>query len=359
MANKRDYYEVLGLSKGASKDEIKKSYRRLAKEFHPDRNKAPDAESKFKEVQEAYDILSDDEKRSAYDQYGFAGTQAFDAGGGFGGGFGEAFNAGDLGDLFGQFFGGGLGGFDFGGGGVRAYRGADIQINLKISFMDAVFGTTRQVNYKRHKKCEACAGTGAEKKEMKKCEACDGKGKVTQVQQTFFGKVQTVSVCPTCLGKGEVPKEKCHTCHGAGKIVDREEFEIKIPAGIPDGVSLRFEGKGEAGENGGPEGDLYINIEVESHPKLERRGDDIYLDQEIDVVTATLGGEVTVPSVHGDITVKVPPGTQPHKVIRLSGKGGPKFRGHGNGDQYMRVIVKIPEKLNREEQDAWEKLRKN
>ncbi len=353
---KRDYYEVLGVPKKSSKAELKKAYRTLAKEYHPDRNKEEGAEEKFKEIQEAYEVLSDDQKREAYDQYGFAGTQGFEGFGGMGGAGGFSGDVGDLGDLLGQMFGGGLGGMN--GGRVQGRsRGSDIQTRVKISFKDAVFGATKKVKYQRWVECESCDGTGAESKKLKKCSTCEGRGQVSQVQNTFFGRIQTATVCPTCGGRGEIPEKECKTCKGAGRTRDTEELEITIPAGIPDGVTLKFQGKGDAGEAGTQTGDLFVQIEVELDRNLERRGDDMYLDQEIDAITATIGGEIKVPTVHGEIKIKIPEGTQEGKVLKISGKGGPKFRGNGNGDQYVRLHVTIPTKLNKEQRRLWEELR--
>lgn len=359
--SKRDYYEVLGISKSASKDEIKKAYRKQAKELHPDRNKAADAEEKFKELQEAYDVLSDEQKREAYDKYGFAGTQGFGGGGmgGFGGGFQDV-DLGDLGNIFGSFFGNNFGGFGFGGMGGQQNgrtRGADIEAGLQVEFLEAVFGVEKVIQYSRKIECKTCSGTGAKNGKRKTCPQCNGRGQVARVQQTIFGTVQTVSPCPECNGVGEVIEEKCETCHGEGRTSQNDELKLKIPPGIPDGVTLKFAGKGNAGKNGGGFGDLYITVEVVPDAKLERRGDDIYLDQEIDVVTAVLGGELKIPTVHGEVTMKIPEGTQPEKVLRLSGKGGPKFKGGGNGDQYVRIRVKVPEKLSKEDRARWEGLR--
>ncbi len=360
---KKDYYEALGVSKSASKDEIKKAYRKLAKEFHPDRNKATGAEDRFKEVQEAYDNLSDPQKRQAYDQYGFAGSQAFGGGSPFGGfqqgGFSSDF--GDLGDLLGNFFGGGIGGFDFGGGqsrGQRNNRGGDLEMTLQVEFLDAIFGKEIEIEYKRKVKCDKCNGTGSKDGKRKTCHTCDGKGQVRQMQNTFFGTMQVVTECPTCHGSGQEISEKCDKCKGSGVNSENDVFKVKIPAGIPDGVTLKFTGRGNVGENSGEAGDLYITIEVKPHPVLERRGDDIYMDKEINVATAVLGGEITVPTVQGDVIMKVPSGTQPEKVLRLKGKGGPKFRGGGDGDQYVKLLVKIPEKLSKSERELWEKLDK-
>jgi len=362
MANKRDYYEILGLSKSASKEEIKKSYRKLAKEFHPDRNKAADAETKFKEVQEAYDVLSDQQKRSAYDQYGFAGTQAFNGGGSpFGGMEGFSGNMGGLDDLIGNLFGGGLGGFDFGGGSQRSSRGesrgSDLQFSIQLEFMEAVFGVEKVMTYDRNGRCDVCKGSGAKGGKKKTCHTCNGRGQVAQVQNTFFGRMQVVTTCPTCDGAGEVAEDKCEKCKGDGLVKVKEKFNIKVPAGIPDGVTLRFQDRGNFGRKGAAAGDLYVTIEVKSHPRLERKGNDIYLDQEVDVVTAVLGGEVKIPTVHGDVMMKVPEGTQSGKVLRLKDKGGPKFQGNGNGDQYVKLIVNIPIKLSKDQKDLWNKLK--
>lgn len=359
---KRDYYEVLGVSKSASKDEVKKAYRKLAKEYHPDRNKDAGAEEKFKEVQEAYEVLSDESKRDAYDKYGFAGTQAFDGGlgglGGLGGVEGFDFgNLGDLSDLFGSFFGSNFSGFGGQGGRGGNNRGEDIEVNLKVTFSEAIFGADKEFTYSRLNSCETCNGSGAKNGKVKTCTKCGGRGKVAQVRQTMFGAIQTVTVCPTCDGTGQEIEEKCTTCGGAGRTKQQDKLSLKIPAGIPDGVTLRFAGKGNAGQRSGVAGDLFVSIEVESHPRLERRGDDIYLEENIDVVTAVLGGEISVPTVHGDIKIKVPAGSHTGQVMRLSGKGGPKFRGKGNADQYVRINVEIPKKLTRDQQKLWEELR--
>lgn len=359
MAEKRDYYEVLGVSKGASKKEIKKSYRQLAKKYHPDRNKEEGAEEKFKEIQEAYEVLSDEQKRKAYDQYGFAGTQAFGGGmGGYGGDYGDLTgNLGDLEGLLGNLF-GGFGGFGRTSGGRRTSvsNGSDLEVNVKITFEESVFGAEKEVTYSRFIACSKCKGTGAKNGKKKTCSRCGGRGQEVRMQRTMFGTMQVATTCSVCGGTGEEIKEKCEKCGGDGLIKEKDSITVNIPAGIPDGVTLRFPGKGDAGKNGGSYGDLYVNIEVEPHEFLEKRGDDIYMDKSIDVTTAVLGGEVEVETVQGKVLMKVPEGTQSGKVLRLKGKGGPKFRKDGNGDQYVKLIVDIPESLTQKERELWQQL---
>ena len=359
---KRDYYEILGLSKTASRQEIKTAYRKLAKQYHPDRNKAGDAEAKFKEVQEAYEVLSDDQKRTAYDKYGHAATQGF---GGFGasrGGYSDiGFDFGDFGsinDIFEQFFGGGFGGFSTSGPttNARQARGRDLEVTLNLTFNEAVFGAEKIIRYQRNALCQICHGIGASGNGRKTCPTCKGQGRVRQVQQTFIGNFQTVTTCPTCQGKGEIITEYCKNCGGKGTVDRTEDFKIKIPHGIPDGVTLRFSEKGDAGRNGGGVGDLFVNIEVQNHPNLERRGNDIYLDMELDITDAVLGGQFTVPTVNGTDSLKIPSGSQYGDVIKMSGKGGPKFKGKGYGDQYIRLVVKVPKKLTKEQKRIWQEL---
>lgn len=354
--DKRDYYEVLGLSKGASKEEIKKSYRKLAKEYHPDRNKSEGAESKFKEVQEAYEVLSDEQKRGAYDQYGFAGTQAFSSNGGGFSGF-----SGDLGgfeDLLGGLFGSSFGGFGSSNRRENNNRGADIELNIQIDFFDAIFGSEKEIEYKRYIKCKKCNGSGSKNGKLKTCNTCSGRGQVTQVQNTFFGRMQVVTNCPTCGGSGQIIEEECNECKGNGVNLEKDILNIKIPAGIPDGVTLRFTEKGNVGKRGGEVGDLYLTIEVKSHKELERKGDDIYSELHVKAFDAVLGNEIEVTTVHGKVLMKVPSGVQSGKILRLKSKGAPKFRGGGNGDHYVKIVVDIPEKLTREERIAWENVRK-
>lgn len=362
--SKRDYYEVLGISKSASKDEIKKSYRKLAKQYHPDRNKAADAETKFKEVQEAYEVLSDEQKRSAYDQYGFAGTQAFSSGGFNGGGFGgfQGTDFGDLEGLLGNFFGSGFGGFggtSFGGRRTQQNAsGSDLEVVLKLSFMEAVFGVEKNIEYQRQMHCDTCSGTGAKDGKYKTCSECSGRGQTVQVQRTILGSMQVVTTCRTCGGTGKEITEKCNICSGKGVKKEVDNFQIKIPAGIPDAVTLRFTNKGDAGERGGGYGDLFVQIDVTPHEVFERRGNDIYLTKHIDVPLAVLGDVVKVPTVHGEVKMKIPSGTQSETVIKLKGQGGPLFRSKGTGDQYVKIIVDIPTKLGRDEKKLWENLKK-
>ena len=356
---KRDFYEVLEIKKGASKQEIKSAYRKLAKKYHPDRNKASDAEAKFKEVQEAYDILSDDQKKAAYDQYGHAGTQ------GFGGGYdygGQAYDFNDFsgfGDIFEQFFGGSFAGF---GNSPRrseytSRRGRDIEATLKIDFMEAVFGGEKTIEYKKQERCKECSGTGAEKGSSPiTCPTCNGQGQVRRTQQTFIGNFQTVVTCSECRGEGKIIKNKCKICKGDGVNPTNTTFTVKIPQGIPDGVTLKFKDRGNAGLKGGPSGDLYLNIEVKSHNKFERRGDDIYLEVEISAPTAVLGTTAKIPTVHGLKELKIPAGTQPETVLKMDALGAPRFRGKGNGDQYVKIQVVIPTKITNKEAELWESL---
>lgn len=354
----RDLYEVLGVDKSADKNSIKKAYRKLAKEYHPDRNKAPDAADKFKEATEAYETLMDDSKRSAYDQYGFAGTQ------GFGGTGFEGFNAGDF---YSNFQGGGFEDIFssfFGGGGVSSRRrnnkGADLSLKLEISFLEAVWGVEKKVAFSRKIECDECLGSGGEKgSKAKTCPTCHGQGRVTKIQKTFIGSIQTVVECSDCNGTGSVIEHKCSKCGGNGIVNHKEEMNIKIPKGTPDGLTLKFSGKGNAGEKNGGYGDLYLEVEVASDGRFERSGADIYMDYTIPVTTAVLGGEVDVPTVQGDIKVKIPAGTQPERVLKLKGYGAPQFKSEEKGDQYIRIKVQIPEKLSKSNKDLWEKLANN
>lgn len=355
MAEKRDYYEVLGIQKGASDDEIKKAYRKMAKKYHPDVNKEAGAEEKFKEVNEAYEVLSDAQKKATYDQFGHAGMDGaqFGGAGGFGGqGFGG------FEDIFGSFFGGG-----FGGGGARRQqtgprKGNDRFMQMRIDFMDAIFGKSEQITLEVDEQCSHCHGTGAESSsDVETCPTCHGSGRVITQQRTAFGTFQSESVCPECNGTGKKIKKKCHKCNGKGYEHKRVKLDIKIPAGIQSGQQVRVPNKGERGINGGPNGDLYIEILVSRHNSFVRDGNDIRISIPISNVDATLGCEVDVPTVYGDVSLKIPAGTQSGTQMRLKGKGVKSTRG-GQGDQYVEVKVEIPTKLSKEEKELYEKLKK-
>jgi molecular chaperone DnaJ len=360
--SKRDYYEILGVSKDASDRDIKKAYRKLAQKYHPDSNKEDGAEEKFKEVRDAYEVLSDDSKRKAYDQFGHAGTDGFNPGAGGGGaGFygGEPFDMGDLGDMFSSFFGGGMGGgFSNMGGRRRATRGSDLRYRIQLTFMEAMKGGEFELKLQREVNCEHCEGTGSEDKELETCTECNGQGRVQKVQDSFLGRMQFVTECEKCRGEGKVAKNECKECSGRGVESKEEAIKIKVPAGAYDGMTLRFRGGGSAAKGGLPNGDLYIEVSVEPHDSFRRRGNDIYVEEEIDVYMATLGGEIEVNTIHGDLTLKVPKGTQPDTVFRLKDKGVPVIGKEGQfGDQYVKVGVKIPKKLNKKKKKLWEELR--
>ena len=338
IMDKRDYYEVLGISKSASKDEIKKAYRKLSKKYHPDINKEPDADEKFKEVKEAYEVLSDDQKRSHYDQFGHT-----DPNQGFGGG-GEYGGFGGFEDIFSTFFGGG-------GGGRRRdpnapRQGADLQYTMTLEFEDAVFGKETEIEIPREETCETCNGSGAKKgTKPETCSKCKGTGQLNVEQNTPFGKIVNRRVCEQCSGTGKEIKHKCSTCGGAGKVRKRHKISVKIPAGIDDGQQLRVTGQGEPGVNGGPSGDLYVVFHIRSHEFFERDGDDVYCEMPITFVQAALGDDIEVPTLHGKVKLKVPAGTQTGTKFRLRGKGIPNVRGRGTGDQHIIVKVVTPTKL--------------
>ncbi len=336
--SKRDYYEVLGVDRQASPEEIKKAYRKLARKYHPDVNKAPDAEERFKEVKEAYDVLSDPEKRAQYDQFGHVDPQT----GGFGGfGGGEA--------------GGGFGGFDdifdmfFGGRRSNPQaprRGADIEYPLTLEFQEAVFGARKTLDVLREESCATCHGTGAKPgSKLETCPVCRGTGQEETVQSTPFGRFINRRTCSRCHGRGKLVKQPCPTCHGRGRMRVTRKIQINIPAGVEDGSQLRMAGEGEAGVNGGPPGDLYILLRIKPHPFFSRDGYDIYCEVPITFVQAALGDEIEVPTLDGRVKLKIPAGTQSETYFRLRGKGVPRLRGHGQGDQHVKVIVKVPKQL--------------
>ena len=341
---KRDFYEVLGVPKNASDDEIKKAYRKLAMKYHPDRNQGDAAaEGKFKEVKEAYEMLSDPEKRSAYDQYGHAGVDPNMRGGAGGpGGFGDAF-----GDIFGDIFGGGQR-----RGGRQVYRGNDLSYAMEITLEEAAAGKDSQIRIPSWDDCNACDGTGAKPgTQAKTCTTCHGSGQV-QMRQGFFSVQQT---CPHCHGKGKIIADPCGTCHGQGKNKTNKTLEIKIPAGIDDGMRIRSTGNGEPGQNGGPPGDLFIEIRLRKHDIFERDGDDLHCQVPVNIATAALGGEIDVPTLGGKATIEIPEGTQHGKTFRLRGKGIKGVRSSVAGDLYCHVAVETPVKLTEHQR----KLRKS
>ncbi|USK90852.1 molecular chaperone DnaJ [Rossellomorea marisflavi] len=339
--SKRDYYEVLGVEKGASKEEMKKAYRKLSKKYHPDINKEADAADKFKEVKEAYEVLSDDQKRAQYDRFGhtdpnqgFGGGGAGDFGGGFGG----------FEDIFNTFFGGGGGGRRRDPNAPRA--GADLQYTMTLSFEEAVFGKDTEIEIPREEECDTCHGSGAKPgTKVETCSHCQGSGQLNVEQNTPFGRIVNRRVCHHCNGSGKQIKEKCRTCGGDGKVQKRRKISVKIPAGIDDGQQLRVSGQGEPGINGGPAGDLYVVFHVRSHDFFERNGDDVYCEMPITFAQAALGDEIEVPTLHGKVKLKVPGGTQTGTRFRVKGKGVPNVRGYGTGDQHVLIKVVTPSKL--------------
>ena len=362
MAEKRDYYEVLGVEKNANADDIKKAYRKAAIKYHPDKNPGDkEAEEKFKEAAEAYDVLSNPDKRARYDQFGHAGMSGA-AGGGFGGGFGGGgFSMEDIfsqfGDIFGGHFGGGFGGFGGGRGGQRVNRGSDIRVKVRLTLAEIANGTTKKLKINKNIACEKCGGSGAEGANgYSTCATCGGSGYVTRVENTFFGRMQTQGVCPTCGGEGKVINTPCSECHGEGTMRGSEVVEIKIPAGVGEGMALTVSGKGNAARHGGVNGDLLVVIEEERDPQLVRDGDDLIHNLNITVTTALLGGEVEVPTIEGKAKIKVAPGTHAGKVLRLRGKGLPSVNGYGRGDILVVVDITIPSRLSSEERKLVEKL---
>ncbi len=339
--SKRDFYEVLGVQKNATEAEIKKAFKRLAMKYHPDRN--PDdksAEDKFKEAKEAYDVLSDTQKRAAYDQFGHAGVEG-GMGGGPGGGFGGGANFSDIfGDVFGDIFGGGGG---RGGGGQRVYRGADLRYNLELNLEEAVNGTSVKIRVPTLIACEECGGSGAKKGTTPTtCPTCHGQGQV-RMQQGFFSLQQT---CPRCHGNGKIITDPCNSCHGEGRIEKQKTLSVKVPAGVDNGDRIRLSGEGEAGENGGPAGDLYVQISVREHSIFKRDGSDLFCEVPISMATAALGGELDVPTLNGRVKLKVPAESQTGKLFRLRGKGVKSVRGSQVGDLLCRIIVETPVNLS-------------
>ena len=352
---KRDYYEVLGVPKDADEAALKKAYRVLAKKYHPDANPGDkEAEAKFKEASEAYSVLSDPEKRRKYDQFGHA---AFEGGAGGAGGYGGFdFNGADMGDIFGDIFG------DFFGGGRSAYgrssngpmRGANLRTGVRITFEEAIFGCEKEIELTLKDECPKCHGTGAKPGTSPvTCPKCNGKGKIVYTQQSFFGQVQNVQTCPDCRGTGKIVKEKCPDCYGTGYISSKKKIQVKIPAGIDNGQSIRFAGKGEPGTNGGERGDLLVEVTVSRSPVFMRQETSIFSTVPISFATAALGGPIKIKTVDGEVEYEVKPGTQTDTKVRLRGKGVPSLRNKNiRGDHYVTLVVTVPEKLTEEQKEA-------
>ena len=354
---KRDYYEVLGVSKGASEDEIKRAYKKLARKYHPDMNPGDkEAEEKFKEVNEANEVLSNPEKKAKYDQFGFAGVDPnYGAGqGGYGGAGG--FDFGDLGDIFGSFFGGG-----FGGGGRRnpnaPQRGESIRASLSVEFTEAAFGCEKSITIDRFEQCPTCKGKGcAPGTTPEVCTQCHGTGTVTQAQRTPFGMMQSQTVCPKCRGKGQIIHQPCPDCRGAGVVRKRRTIQVNIPAGIDNGQTISLRGQGHSGKNGGPAGDLLITVMVRPHEIFRRDGTAVFCEAPITFTQAVLGGTLEIPTIDGKVKYDIPEGTQTGTVFRLRGKGIPVLNGRGRGDQYATVNIETPRNLNREQKEALKKF---
>ena len=354
MATKRDYYEVLGVSKTASKDEIKSSYRKLAKKYHPD-NKETGDEAKFKEVQEAYDVLYDEQKRAAYDQFGHA---AFDqtAGAGtsnpFTGGF-SGFDADiDLGDIFGSFFGGGR---RSSARQTGPQKGEDVLMRLRVDFMDVVTGKDQDISFDFNQECSNCHGSGADSaSDIKTCPTCKGTGTVVKQQRSLFGYVQTQAVCPDCSGKGKIVSKKCHVCGGAGYSRIKKTIKLHIPGGINSGQQIRVSGMGEPGTNGGKYGDLYVEINVKAHNFFKREGNDIHVEIPVDFTDVILGKKIEIPTVYGEESLEIPAGTQIGTILKMRGKGIKDLRTQKPGDQFVHLNIKIPTSLNRKQKQALE-----
>ena len=360
MANKRDYYEVLGVDKNASEDEIKKAYRKIAIKYHPDRN--PDnkeAEEKFKEAAEAYDVLHDPQKRQQYDQFGF------DAPGGFGGFSSGGFSMDDIFDMFGGIFGGrgGFGGFGGGGRQRAQYRGGDLRLKVKLNLQEISTGVTKKFRVKKDIVCSHCHGTGAEAgTQPETCPTCHGTGYTVQTKQTIFGVMQTQGSCPTCHGEGQVIKNRCKECGGDGVIKGEEVVEIKIPAGVAEGMVVNVPGKGNAGKHNGVNGDIQVFIEEEENDTFIRDGNNLIYNLLLDFPTAALGGQMEIPTIEGTkVRIKIEPGTQPGKTLRLRGKGLPAVQGYGRGtgDLVVNVSVYVPKTLSRDEKNALEQMKES
>lgn len=358
---KRDYYEVLGVSKSATADEIKKAYRKKAIQYHPDKNPGDkEAEEKFKEAAEAYDVLSDEQKRQRYDQFGHAAFSGAGGGGGYGGfggfgGGGFSMNMDDIFEHFGDIFGGHFGGRGGSRGGTP--RGTNLRVRVKITLEEAATGVEKKIKLNKKVTCSHCNGTGAENpSDLETCSVCGGTGRVVRTTQSFFGPMQTQTTCSACHGTGKVIKKKCHKCGGEGLETSSEVVSINIPAGIYDGAQLAMKGYGNAAPQGGVSGDLYIIVEVEEHKDLIRNNDDLIYNLMLPLTVAVLGDEVVIPTLEGKVKIKIKPGTQPGEVLRLRNKGVPSLNGYGRGDLLVNIGVYIPERISSEEKEMFSKM---
>lgn len=356
--SKRDYYEVLGVSKEADERELKKAYRKLAMKYHPDKNPGDqEAENKFKEINEAYQILSDPQKKSAYDRFGHAGVDPNSgyggASGGFEGNFEDIFGSfgGGFSDIFSDIFSGsGFGGNSRGKSGPK--KGADIQYNIQLEFHEAAFGTEKQIKIKRYEHCDVCEGSGAKKGTQRKtCPTCNGTGEVKQVRNTLFGRMVNVATCSQCDGEGSVIETPCNNCKGSGKVVKEKSISIKIPAGVDNGSIIRLSAEGELGQRKGPRGDLFIVISVKSHEIFKRNGQDVHCEVPISFVQAALGAEIEVPTLEGKVAYTISAGTQTGTTVRLKNKGIPSLRGGSRGDQYVKMNIEVPTKLTEKQKE--------
>ncbi len=362
--SKRDYYEVLGVGRDAGKDEIKKAYRKLAFQFHPDKNPGnKDAEEKFKEATEAYEVLSDDERRQVYDQVGHAGFGRGAAGGDPFGGFGGGFAGFDLSDALRAFmreFGGFEGGFGAGGGGSpRARKGRDLQVRVHLTLEEVAKGTEKEIRVKRLVECETCHGSGAkEGSRPVTCQTCSGTGQIRQVQRTILGQFVSTAECGACNGEGTIVKDRCRDCNGTGTVRGSETVQVRIPAGVVSGNYLTVRGQGDAAGRGGRNGDLYVVIEEKEDPRFVREDSDVLIDIPLTYTQLALGTKIEVPTLEGKVLLRIPAGTPSHKILRLKGKGIPRLNGHGRGDQLVRVVAWVPDKVSRKEEEILKELEK-
>jgi len=363
--NQKDFYETLGVKKGANDQDIKRAYRKMAQKYHPDKNKGDKtAEAKFKEVNEAYETLSDKKKRTFYDQFGqTTGPSGPGGAQGFNGFNAQGFDFSNMGggfaDIFESFFGGSAGGARTRSRGGGPIRGEDIQANIRIKFAESVTGTDRELEITKAEKCDNCKATGAEPgSKIVTCTTCNGTGEIKEVRQTLLGQMATSRTCDSCRGEGRTPEKKCSVCHGTTRVRKKEKVKIKIPAGINDDSTIRLSGKGEAGVKGGSYGDLYLHINVESHKDFVRSGDDIHTEHQIHLLQGVLGDEIEIPTVYEKVKLKIPSGTQSGKVFKLKGYGMPRLNTSQKGDHYIKVLLDVPAKLSKKEKELYAQLAK-